>query len=221
MGLESFYIEVPRTARYFVSGKFDQPPQNLWFVLHGYSQLAPDFIQLFEVIEGTGSLVVAPEGLSRFYVKGYFGRVGASWMTKVERMSEINDYIRYLDRVYESVIERAGNMPERIIVFGFSQGGAAAARWSVMTSHRIDDLIIHSSEFPADLDEEVVRQFSLRSCIHYVYGNKDEFIEEEQFEKEMERLRAFQISFIPLRFEGGHEIRPDILQRLKTVIATG
>jgi predicted esterase len=219
MGVESFYIEIPRTARYFVSGKWDPPPPILWFVLHGYSQLAPDFIQLFKIIEGTDTLVVAPEGLSRFYVKGYFGQVGASWMTKVERMAEINDYIRYLDRVYESVIERTGSIPQRVIVFGFSQGGAAAVRWAVMSSHRIHDLIIHSSEFPADLDEELVGQFSHRSCIHYVYGSHDEFMDEEQFEKEMERLRALQISFIPWRFEGRHEIKPEILSQLKSAMS--
>lgn len=216
MNIQQFSIEVPKTARYFLSSLPDSSIKNVWLVLHGYSHLASDFIQKFGVIADQKNLIVAPEGLSRFYVKGYFGNVGASWMTKVERMSDINDYIRYLDMVYDDVFHRLPDNPEKIIVLGYSQGGAAAARWAVMTNKKIDHLIIHSSEFPHDLDENLVREFSERTAIRYVYSDKDEFIEEELFEQQMEWLRSHKIRFTPVRFEGKHEIKEGVISRIKS-----
>ncbi len=216
MNIHSLSIEVPKTARYFISEQSNASVKNIWFVLHGYSHLASDFIQKFNVISDSANLVVAPEGLSRFYVKGYFGNVGASWMTKVERMNDINDYIRYLDLVYEDVLKRTISAPQKFIVLGYSQGGAAAARWAVMTNKKIDHLIVHSSEFPQDLDESLVREFSERASIHYVYSNKDEFIEEELFEQQMERLHSHQIRFTPFRFEGKHEIKEEVIKKIKS-----
>lgn len=218
MNIQSFAIEVPKTARYFLSSTPTDSVKNIWFVLHGYSHLASDFIKLFDVIADHEILVVAPEGLSRFYVKGYFGNVGASWMTKVERMSDINDYIRYLDLVYEDVIGKLNFVPEKIIVLGYSQGGAAAARWAVMTSKKIDHLMVHSSEFPHDLDENLVREFSERSAIRYVYSDKDEFIEEELFDQQMQRLNSHGIRFTPVKFEGKHEIKEDVIRQLKSTL---
>lgn len=216
MNIHSFSIEVPKTARYFISGQNNASVKNIWFVLHGYSHLASDFILKFNVISDSENLVVAPEGLSRFYVKGYFGNVGASWMTKVERMSDINDYIRYLDHVYDDVLKRIEILPEKIIVLGYSQGGAAAARWAVMTNKKVDHLIVHSSEFPRDLDENLVREFSECTAIRYVYSDKDEFIEEELFEQQMEWLRSYKIRFTPVRFEGKHEIKEEVISRIKS-----
>jgi predicted esterase len=219
MNVQSFSIEVPKTARYFLSSSNHQSVKNLWFVLHGYSHLASDFIRQFEGIADPENLIVAPEGLSRFYVKGYFGNVGASWMTKVERMTDINDYIRYLDLVYEEVLRQLPCTPEKVIVLGYSQGGAAAARWAVMTNKKIDHLIVHSSEFPHDLDETLVREFSERAAIRYVYSDKDEFIEEELFEQQMQRLRSHQVRFTPLRFKGRHEIKEEVIRNLKQSVA--
>lgn len=218
MNIHAHLIEVTKTARYFTSQPPGAPYKNIWFVLHGYSHLASDFIKRFEVLADEENLVVAPEGLSRFYVKGYFGNVGASWMTKVERMSDINDYIGYLDRVYAQVTEQSHHSPEKVVVLGYSQGGAAAARWAVLSNHKIDHLIVHSSEFPDDLDENLVRRFSAQACIRYVYSNKDEFIEEELFEQQMERLRLHGIKFLPVRFEGRHEIKEEVIRQLKLSI---
>src|ERR1051325_10016453 len=49
--------------------------------------------------------LVAPEGLSRFYLseRATERRVGASWMTREDRLAEIADYLGYLDAVYDDV----------------------------------------------------------------------------------------------------------------------
>ena len=86
-------ITIPKTARYFVLGEASEQIEEIWFVIHGYGQLANYFIKKFEVLNNGKNLIVAPEALHRFYWKGFDGKVGASWMTNVERLEEIADYI--------------------------------------------------------------------------------------------------------------------------------
>src|SRR4051812_37021459 len=104
------FIEVPRTARYYTIGDTTRASTELWFVLHGFSQLAGNFVQYFADLATTGSrLVVAPEGLNRFYVNQDTSvpakdrPVGATWMTREDRLNEIRDYVRYFDRLHTAI----------------------------------------------------------------------------------------------------------------------
>ncbi|HBD96841.1 MAG TPA: phospholipase, partial [Gemmatimonadetes bacterium] len=52
------HIEVPKTARYWVLGEDIVSPDELWFVLHGYRQLAARFLRRFEgIADGTRRIV--------------------------------------------------------------------------------------------------------------------------------------------------------------------
>ncbi len=120
------HITVARTARYFTIG--DPAATEIWFVCHGYGQLAARFLKRFEPITEGARLVVAPEGLSRFYVGSGERRdqpVGATWMTREDRLHEIADYVKYLDAVYADVVGD-GPAPGRVRALGFSQGAATA-----------------------------------------------------------------------------------------------
>ncbi|NIP78275.1 MAG: phospholipase, partial [Gemmatimonadetes bacterium] len=89
--------------------------REVWFVLHGYGQLAERFVRRFDALPGVRDgmrAVVAPEALSRFYVEeevtgphGPESRVGATWMTRADREHEIRDYVEYLDRVAAAVLD--------------------------------------------------------------------------------------------------------------------
>ena len=46
------HLPVSRTARYFTIGDRTQALRELWFVCHGYGQLAGRFIRHFESIAG-------------------------------------------------------------------------------------------------------------------------------------------------------------------------
>src|SRR5258705_7905505 len=95
-------MTVSRMARYFTIGR---PDREVWFVLHGYGQLAARFLSRFEPLDDGGRLIVAPEALSRFYLTEDSAerRVGASWMTREDRLTEIEDYVQYLEAVYADV----------------------------------------------------------------------------------------------------------------------
>ncbi|MCY7356827.1 MAG: phospholipase, partial [Rudanella sp.] len=45
------HLSVQRTARYYTLGDFTEQTTDLWFVLHGYGQLAKYFIRRFDVVQ--------------------------------------------------------------------------------------------------------------------------------------------------------------------------
>ena len=101
-------LTVSRTARYHQLGELSAMTRRVWFVAHGYGQLAAYFIRHFAPLTAADPhlVVVAPEGLSRFYLNGTGGRVGATWMTKEDRLAEIEDYVAYLNQLAATILPR-------------------------------------------------------------------------------------------------------------------
>src|SRR5690349_2972850 len=145
-------------ARYFKLGEINSQTKSVWFVLHGYGHLAQYFIKKFKPLEGKGVCVIAPEGLSRFYLEDVNtrnqtgnNRVGAAWMTRENRLMDIESYLTFLNAVYKSEI---GNRSLPVTILGFSQGAATASRWAVQSNIRYERLILWSGIFPDDMDFE-------------------------------------------------------------------
>lgn len=205
------HIRVRRSARYWTLGD-PATARDVWFVLHGYKQLARRFLRRFEPIDHPRRLVVAAEGLSRFYVSPGTGRhgsdsvVGASWMTREDRTREIDDYVVYLDRLAEHVLGQCSRSPERLTVLGFSQGVATACRWVTRGSIHADRLICWGDVTPPDLDLE--RAGVRLSTVELVMtrGSKDPALSAELGREEAERLAGAGIVYRTVRYEGGHEI---------------
>jgi predicted esterase len=205
--MQEHHFSTSRSARYFTLGS-PQHAADVWLVCHGYGQLASRFLERFRPIEAERRYVVAPEGLSRFYLTEHptERRVGASWMTREDRLHEIEDYVRYLDAVYSEIAPGKA----RVTALGFSQGTATVCRWAGMGSSRIDRLIVWGGEVPPDLDLKRLRVSSLT----LVYGTRDEFFTPKIIAATEERLRANQIGYELMPFEGGHEIDEATLRRL-------
>ena len=147
-------IVVQKTARYFVQGEVTDQTEEVWFVCHGYGQLAKYFLKKFEILNDGKKLVVAPEALNRFYWQGFSGRVGASWMTKEDRLEEIDDYTNYLDSVFQEVLSEFNGREVRINILGFSQATATVCRWVASKKPEITNLILWAGAFPHDLNYE-------------------------------------------------------------------
>lgn len=141
-------LQVPRTARYCQLGELATARQ-LWLVCHGYGQLAPYFIRHFRAAAAQvpGTVVVAPEGLSRFYLQGNGGRVGATWMTSEDRLTEIEDFSHYLDALLRQLLP-ACPPDVQVTVLGFSQGATTASRWLLRGSFTPAHLILWAGTFP-------------------------------------------------------------------------
>ena len=210
--MQEHHLPVSRTARYFTLGSLDAP-SDVWFVCHGYGQLAARFLERFRPIERPGRLIVAPEGLSRFYLTDSPSerRVGASWMTREDRLYEISDYIAYLDAVHQKVVPPNA----QVTVVGFSQGSATVCRWVGMGSRRVDRLIVWGGEIPPDLELTGRVAERLRAArLTLVYGDRDEYFTPKIVTATERRLGESKIGYELVPFKGGHEIDEATLQQL-------
>ena len=216
------HIQVRRTARYAALGAAGAP--SLWVVCHGYRQLARRFIRDFAGIAGAERRVVAPEGLSRFYVDedggphGPEARVGATWMTREDRLAEIDDYVAYLDAlaVHEGVQTDVGvsvgvRGRSAITALGFSQGSATVARWAVQGRTRIGRLILWGGGLPHDLDAAAAQERLRGMRVTIVHGEQDAFMRAEAVAAQVEQLRGFGAVADALAFAGGHAMDASVL----------
>jgi predicted esterase len=206
-------IAVPRTARYFTLGPTHGFPRELWFVCHGYGQLAERFIRQFAPLDDGTRLIVAPEALSRFYLDPIpkrrndpSPRIGASWMTREDREAEIADYVSYLERLAEEVRHSLTGAAPRIVVLGFSQGTATVCRWLAASVVRADQLVLWSGTIPPELDLAAWADRLHGASITLVAGERDEMVPPSTMAAEAERLSAAGVAFTIQRFEGAHEI---------------
>jgi predicted esterase len=216
--MNEHHIEVKRTARYVTLGPPAPDTSQVWFVLHGYRQLAARFLRRFKSIDDGTRLVVAPEGLSRFYVDPSPGRhgpehrVGASWMTRQDRLTEIRDYVAYLDALADRILPRVGTA--RSVVLGFSQGGHTASRWVAMGKVRPHSLILWGAYLPPDLDMEAAARALRDVRVTLVRGLEDASVTADQEAREVSRLEEWGIAHEVRTYPGGHDIDRDLLERL-------
>ena len=220
-GVRSVSIAVKRSARLALLGAEGPAVRELWYVLHGYGQLAARFLEDFRAIDDGTRLIVAPEALSRFYDGDTQARlhkdakVGASWMTREDRLSEIGDYIAYLDAAHQSILARLGG--ERrlpVTVLGFSQGGATAARWVAGGRVRAARLVVWGSQFPPELDLADPGAPLRRVETVLVIGSSDVFATPKLVEQERARLLKAGLPFRFVSFTGGHRLDDDTLRSL-------
>jgi predicted esterase len=211
------HIEIPRTARYFTLGD-EEDPTEVWVVLHGYGQLAGRFAERFQpLLESGRRLVVAPEGLSRFYVEGKGGpdsRVGASWMTREDRLAEIDDYLRFLDAVHDDVLARLPRGRVRLTALGYSQGAATAARWALRGRARVDRLVLWAGLLPPDVEPGAAADRLNALDLAVIAGESDEWvmaglpIMEAALEEAGVRYRL-------IKFPGGHQLDESTLRSVR------
>lgn len=210
--MQTNHISISKSARVCTLGEPSEKTQKLWIVLHGYGQLAPYFIRKFEGIDDGESVVVAPEGLNRFYLKGFSGRVGATWMTKEDRLTDIRDNHNYLDQILAHYSKKCPNA--RIGLIGFSQGAATAVRWYCHTENPPQRVIIWSGSFPEDLNwfDDIPKLNRVKPT--FVLGDNDEFFSEDRVEEQSVWLKTKGLEFDVVRFSGGHDILNDNLLKL-------
>lgn len=209
--METHRLSARRTGRYHVLGGPADEAAELWYVLHGYGQLAAGFVAAFAAVAGPRRAIVAPEGLSRFYVQGGSGRVGASWMTAEARGEEIDDYLAWLEGVDRHA--RGARTP-RATVLGFSQGAATATRWVALRPSRATRLVLWAGGAPPDLDLER-HGAALRALdVVLVSGDRDELFAPVERDRERARLAEHGIPARTLAFDGGHRLDDGVLARL-------
>ena len=182
-------------------------------VLHGYGFLAEYFLRHFDFLpeDFPDLCVYAPEGLSRFYKEGFYGQVGASWMTKEDRNAEIQDQQTYLDLLAAHIY--ALNPKTRIHVLGFSQGASTAWRWIDNGNIKPESCVFWSGEIPNTFSETVTKKLT-RIPLFHVHASADEFIPVEMAIAQYQKLLAHFSNIQSLPFEGTHTLNKDTLRKI-------
>lgn len=212
--MRQHHLPVSRTARYWTLGEPAADLAQLWFACHGYGQLAADFLRDFAVLDDGRRLVVAPEGLSRYYTSHADRQVGASWMTREDRDAEIQDYLGYLDTLAGAVARGLDGASPQRWALGFSQGVATVCRWATLGSTSIEHLVLWAGGVPPDLDLDRVAPRLRVLDLVLVYGTRDQYLSQSHVTQELARLDRHDIPHRIVTFEGGHRLDNDTLRAL-------
>jgi predicted esterase len=198
------YVTVDRTARFVTMGATNRP-REIWFVCHGYGELAASFVLGLSALDDGTRLFVAAEALSRFYLEGHQD-VGASWMTREDRENEMRDYLKYLDTVKSEVFSRIDGASASITVLGFSQGAATAARWACRGTVDAARLITWGESLPPELeDDESLKRLRAMNLV-VVGGTRDKFFTESRRDELRNHLDRLGVPFEEKSFDGGHRL---------------
>ncbi len=201
-----------RSARWYDLGEPSAAIREVWVALHGYRQLAGRFLPRFEALDDGTRWIVAPEALSRFYVEETVGRhgpgsrVGATWMTREDRLAEIDDYVAYLDRLAEVLFAEVDRAAVRLVVLGFSQGVATAARWAVQGAWPADTLVAWGDALPPDLEPAAARARLGEQAVVVVRGEADRSHSPKAAEGDVARLEGWGARPRAVLHPGGHRV---------------
>lgn len=200
--MQKHSLKTTKTARYFTSG--DSSSESVWIIFHGYGMTGDKMINKLALF--TNHFMIAPEGLSRFYWKGFDGPVVASWMTKEDRDDEIADQKIFLNTLVESLQLE----DKEVNVLGFSQGVSTLIRWIPNCRVKLKKIVLWAGDLPSDVNYLESPFNSLH--FDYVVGNADEFIKMELVEQRVTKLKEMGLNLNLHTFEGGHDLHDETLK---------
>jgi len=207
-------------ARHYKLGEITSHTKKVWFVIHGYGQLAQYFIKKFSVLENPETCIIAPEGLSRFYLEDVTKRsqsgnnkVGATWMTRENRLMDIENYLTYLNGIYSKEIPTS--FAGQVTLLGFSQGGATVSRWALDGNVSFQRLILWAGIFPNDMDFEKGASLFKNKEVIEVFGDQDPFLTDDRLAEMNALNNKLNLNPTKVQFKGGHEIDEQTLLQLR------
>lgn len=216
--MHQFNIPIHKTGFCSVLGSAEAP-DDLWFVLHGYGQLSEYFIKHFSVLADDRTVIAAPEAPSRFYLDGTYGRVGACWMTKHERETDIADLNLYLDAMFDEIRHRHRvGEHTRLRFLAFSQGVPVLCRWLARRDVPVHQLILWAGAVPHDLPLPDLKRLLERGSAHLAYGTADPYLQESRFPMLQTLLNEQGLPVQIHTFDGGHTLDAELLKNLKNLV---
>ena len=135
-------------------------------------------------------------------------------MTKEDRLTDIANYLTYLDKLFVTIGGQIDLRKVKINLLGFSQGTATVSRWAVNGNIIFDHLIIWAGHFPPDLDLEQAKKILQTKRITIVYGKNDPYLTPTVVQEISTDLKRFEPEAKVIEFDGAHEIDEDVLKTL-------
>lgn len=212
-----------RTARYVLMGAAPARASRIWIVLHGYGQLAERFVQPFQGLIPDDTCIVAPEALSRFYIDfpradgSHLQRIGATWLTRESRETEIADAHHWLDLVHDEVVNEStaerGGAPT-VGVLAFSQGVATAMRWIASGHVAPKQFVCWAGGMAQDVDRPAFAAKMREAEVVFVAGTQDAYVTSLAKSAALGMIATLAARHRVLEFEGAHHLDAAILRSL-------
>jgi len=188
--------------------------KNVWFVCHGIGYLSKYFLKYFDELNPTENYIIAAQAPSKYYLGSKYRHVGASWLTKENTFTEIENVMNYFDAVFKNE-----NLPENVnlYVLGYSQGVSVALRYVAKRKLKCSHLILMSGGIPKELEKNSFEFLKEKTQVSLIYGLQDEYFNAEYMKPEIDRFNTlFNKSGDIITFDGKHEIKKELLQNFIT-----
>ncbi|MFZ4800010.1 MAG: alpha/beta hydrolase [Bacteroidia bacterium] len=207
--MQKHLFTVTKTARYFTHGKLDNHTKFIWIIIHGYAQTADAFLSNFESL-GSEHFVIAPEGLNKFYSRGFSGSPVASWMTSLERENEIIDYTNYLNSLANS-LNLDSFTQAKTMVLGFSQGVSTQTRFIESCDLKFDFSVMIAGEIGKEFQENLPQKLATLKSL-YLVGDQENILKPEKIESHQILFKNANCTF--KIFEGKHVVNQDAIDKI-------
>ncbi len=202
------------SSSYITYNQLTDTTENIWIVFHGYGQLSKYFIRRFDVLDADKNYIIAPQGLSKFYVDEDYKNVGASWLTKEDRGSDLLNQQKYLIKLMDELKLKIDFSKIKINFFGFSQGASTLTRLLMNYNMKVNNIIIWAGWVPDEffnINKDVLKDTNL----FFVVGNKDKYYNNpiikgyiEKFKKTLNKEIDYFV------FNGGHIVDRKVLKKI-------
>ena len=211
--MEKIALDIPFKAPYFKIGSINEQTKIIWFIFHGYGQLADEFAKSFSELISEENCLIFPQGLSKYYLKGIGNKIGANWMTSHDRDIDIANYLSYLNQIFDHEVKPYQENIE-LNILGFSQGGHTASRWIYHSNIRYKKLILWGSGLAHEIDQKKITKSFSHGKNLVLIGDQDKFIDVNRLKKMRSKYEKIGFNYKTLEYHGGHDIYPEILKKL-------
>lgn len=209
------HVDFNCSAPYYTLNQLTKNTRDLWIVCPGYGQLAKYFIRRFDVFDVETHFIMALQGLSKFYLPDH-KNVGASWMTKEDRETDMENQKAYLDAVLDKLFTVRPLQSFDIHLMGFSQGVSMISRLAAYRKIDFSTMILWAGGFPPELAPQDFNHLSEKAKLKVVLGNQDEFYTlEKNYQVEIDKMEhAIGVKPEIVTFDGKHEVNREVLKSL-------
>ena len=199
------------SAPYYTLNELSDQTTDIWIACPGYGQLGKYFIRRFDVFDAQKHFVIVLQGLSKFYLPDQ-KNVGASWMTKEGRETDMQNQRAYFDAVIEEVFQGRSLDTYKVHLLGFSQGVSMISRMAAYSKINFETLVLWAGGFPPELGHVDFEHVSANAKLKVVIGSNDEFYAlDKNYQPEVDKMEtAIGLKPEVIVFEGIHEVKREV-----------
>ena len=196
-------------------------PYPTIIALHGWGANALDLQGLAPYIAGGKFMVICPQGP----IEVPIGAIsGYGWfpmrMGSQPREDQVEEAVERAERFIDAALERYPVDRKKLVILGFSQGGAMSFRLAFRHPERFKAMVGLSTYFPPELKDNIKNIQAIQKLpMHIQHGRADEMITLSRAKESLEHLRKLEAQISFKEYDCGHEITASGVEDLSEFLA--